>query len=432
MLKIYGISLLCLSTILLMISCESSMIDDADRAAVFFKLYGGKENQTGFDITKKSDGGYVIVGMTNSFFERTIDSDCIDTTLCKEAQIIAQNDTTVDLTTIIQEEWGVYIIGTNQFGNEQWSKMFRIPITMVRGTTVETNQEGNSVVLADFNQQLALIEVSDTGGVLRKKVLKNSELKWFNSSFKGNMLIEEDGGVLVVGNVLDANNTDYSVGIIKLDKDWNIEWEESYGTLESFNDGIDIFRQDNSYVVLSVSNNEELSLIQITLDGRLFFENKYGEIESITKTDNRPRMIPSMNGGFTIVASDTGQLQLIQIGQDLQKLKNQVLQLNIDSTEFRARDIQALSDGYIILASGVKNSLDDGNKQRDYFLIRTDLEGEVLFAEKHGNAGDNNPSRILPTEDGGFAVLGTTDFSVNTMIFLAKTNEKGTLVPPSN
>ncbi|MFK7904005.1 MAG: hypothetical protein AB8B69_02725 [Chitinophagales bacterium] len=418
--QIYAIILFLFSSIFLFISCSLTPdeIEGDSRTAFFVKLYGGVEDQKGFDLLQKPDGGYLIVGTTNSFK----DSVCIDS----ESEYCAEDADNWD----IEDEWGAYVIDTDEGGNEKWSALYEATNSLLRGSRVLITKEGNYLILVDFKNEIALVELDSQGKTVKQKVIiTEAELEWnpfgsiYDYRFKGNIQFAEDGeSILIVGGYSDVLN------VLKLNSDFEEEWSKNDFSSTGLDTGIDIYpTNDNEYVILFVKNDDKLNFIKVDANANSIFEASYGNALDIYENDYDPRMVPSTNGGFAIVTSTPEKkLRLIQINTAFDVINDKILQVEItdceSSVDLISRDIKPLSDGYIILANSTCL-----NKQ--YFtLIKTDLQGTVLFTKKYGNGDNNDASRVIQTSDGGFAILGTTDFSVNTMIALIKTNPEGELV----
>jgi hypothetical protein len=70
-------------------ACEKSIISPPNQAVAFIKYYGHVSDQTAHDLQKTPDGGYIILGSTNSFNEEV--------------------------------EHDVFVVKADQYGNEEWS-----------------------------------------------------------------------------------------------------------------------------------------------------------------------------------------------------------------------------------------------------------------------------------------------------------------------
>jgi len=69
-------------------------------------------------------------------------------------------------------------------------------------------------------------------------------------------------------------------------------------------------------------------------------------------------------------------------------------------------------------------------KQEDVYLVRTDIQGEILWSKSYGGEGRDNGWDVLETEDGGFLVAGfTNSFGAGEMdLYLIRTDTNGILL----
>lgn len=438
MTKRYTTLIFALYLLLVFAACNETgdPFGDSDKSAFFIKLYGGKQDQTGFDIRQKTDGGYLIAGTTNSFIDNST-TNIIDSLLLLDWE----DDTSDTLDSRpFENESGAYLISTDSEGNEKWSLLYGMSDLYVIGSRLAISSSGNAFMLINYYDKMAIVEVDNSGHTVRKQPL-DSNFPWVisgtngNNRFKGNMHLVGEGDqecLLIIGNVGEVNND--SLGVVKLNLQLDILWEKKYKVGEQWDNGIDIYPQGDTYVIFSIADDTELNLLQITFDGRIIDKREYGKIEDVYSTSNEPRMIPSADGGgFVIVASSNpferdGQLRFLQLDGSLNNINEKFLIAELgdnEKTELSARDIKALSDGYIILATKLNKSL--SNEEQDFYLIKTDFSGNIIFSESYGNLDNNDAARVIQTQDGGFAILGTTDFSINTMISIVKTNAQGKL-----
>jgi hypothetical protein len=65
--------------------------------------------------------------------------------------------------------------------------------------------------------------------------------------------------------------------------------------------------------------------------------------------------------------------------------------------------LQARDGGYPIV--GYTSSLDI--KQEDIYLVRTDIQGNILWSKTYGGEGKDNGWDVLELEDGGFLIAGS-------------------------
>jgi hypothetical protein len=81
--------------------------------------------------------------------------------------------------------------------------------------------------------------------------------------------------------------------------------------------------------------------------------------------------------------------------------------------------------GYIVV--GHTNSF--GNGAYDVYLIRTDMNGNMLWSKTYGGTLDDYGFDVKQTTDGGFIITGKTlNFGVNSDVYLIKTDGAGDLL----
>jgi hypothetical protein len=82
--------------------------------------------------------------------------------------------------------------------------------------------------------------------------------------------------------------------------------------------------------------------------------------------------------------------------------------------------VQTVDGGYA-LAGSMKSS--DSVYREDFWLVKTDAEGNMLWNRTYGGTGSNRASSVVQTTDGGYALAGSSDdFS------LMKTDANGNLL----
>ncbi len=87
------------------------------------------------------------------------------------------------------------------------------------------------------------------------------------------------------------------------------------------------------------------------------------------------------------------------------------------------QSVQQTTDGGYIVA-GRTNSFGAGNY--DVCLVKTNANGDILWTNTYGGAGDDGGHSVQQTTDGGYIVAGSTgSFGSGIQVYLIKTNFSG-------
>lgn len=91
--------------------------------------------------------------------------------------------------------------------------------------------------------------------------------------------------------------------------------------------------------------------------------------------------------------------------------------------------LTATQGGGFLLAGYTTSTTDGkwGNGGKDVYLINLDPFGNVLWNKFLGGSGDEVPSSVIQTADGGFVICGTATLAGQSSIFVMKTNSSGEL-----
>ncbi|MBO3115370.1 hypothetical protein J4050_01345 [Winogradskyella sp. DF17] len=243
------------------------------------RTYGGSQDDRGRDIIQTSDGGYAILGLSFS------------------------SDGDVNSNEGLQDYW---LAKLSPSGDIQWQKTFGYSGADSGISVIETNDNG--FLLSGILDVTASGGEGNTSRLLNRHaggdywVLKLNglgDIEW-SQYFGGNftdtpegVVQTEDNGFIIAGGS-DSNDTDissnkgsYDFWVIRLSATGVLIWEKSFG-----GDQIDEARAiaasaDGNYIVvgdtrsnnLDVSNNKggaDLWLIKISPEGNLIWENTLG------------------------------------------------------------------------------------------------------------------------------------------------------------
>ncbi len=360
------------------------------------KTYGGSKNDVTQSIVKTNDGGYAILGYTQS------------------------NDE--DITTKNNEGFDFWVM---KFSSEDiliWSKTFG-GSDDDRGADIITTNDGGFALLgysksSDGNvtsnagsQDFWLIKISADGNLSWQK-----NFGYPGADYGTTLLQTDDNGYLITG-VLDvtasggegnSKSTQRHAGgdiwAIKLNVSGDLEWSKYYGG--SFTEtpfGV-VKTEDNSFIIAGSSDSNDVDItnnkgsydfwiLKISNDGTLLWEKNYGGSEI-----DEPRGITATNDGNFMIVGDTrssdkditnnngaADLWMLKINAD----GGLIWQKTIGATSFDvARSISKTQDnGFVI--SGSSRSSDAGftNKgQNDAWVLKVNALGEIEWQKLVGGS----------------------------------------------
>ncbi|NPU89427.1 MAG: fibronectin type III domain-containing protein [Fervidobacterium sp.] len=145
------------------------------------------------------------------------------------------------------------------------------------------------------------------------------------------------------------------------------------------------------------------------------------EVLGGTGQDTSRRIIKTADGGYILVAStQSAKLEGFKGESDILVVKL-TKELNVEWMKLlggagwdEAADVKEVEDGYIVLGYTLSKEIaGQVNKGGwDYLLAKLDKEGNIKWLKLYGGTGNDIPSRVIATSEGGFIIAGTTN-SVN-------------------
>ncbi|MCC6012615.1 T9SS type A sorting domain-containing protein, partial [Candidatus Caldipriscus sp.] len=237
-----------------------------------------------------------------------------------------------------------------------------------------------------------------------------------------------DGGYIVAGLTSFFGPGYSDIFLIKTDANGNVIWVKTYG-------GIDYERaysvqqtSDGGYIVAGYTDSfgagyEDIFLIKTDANGDVQWAKAYGGTSvdvaySVQQTSDGGYIVAGLTSFFGPGYSDIFLIKTDANG-DVQWAKTYG-----GTNDEWAESVQQTSDGGYIVA-GYTDSF--GAVNWDVFLIKTDTNGNIIWAKTYGGAGLDVAYSVQQTSDGGYIVAGYTDSfgAVNWDVFLIKTDANG-------
>ncbi len=238
-----------------------------------------------------------------------------------------------------------------------------------------------------------------------------------------------------------TNNGSTDFWVVKVDFDGNILWEEIYGG--SGNDTLEdvIETPDGGFLLggfsysdisgdRTVANRGErdMWIVKISATGLYQWDAAYGG----DREDYLKRMIPTADNGFILTgwtnSSVSGEVTGMPRGGDT----FDCWAVKIDATgnlewdkrfggdqEDLCQDVFLMPDGGFMFAAQSRSDISGektedafgaiggmGFKSLDYWIVRTDADGNILWDRTYGGINSDAPHGIVPTLDGNYIIGG--------------------------
>ena len=303
---------------------------DSSGNLLWAKTIGGPEKDESYSIQQTSDGGYIIVGDTESFgagyydiFVVKLDSSG---NLLWAKTIGGQKDDsgysiqqTLDKGYIITgytESFGagfsdIFVVKLDSSGNLLWAKTIggkgydygnSIQQTLDRGyiITGETSNSGSKYFLDIF-----VVKLDSSGNLLWAKTIGEISYDDYSNSVYETL----DGGYIIAGHTFGFGAGNFDVFIIKLDASGSFSWaktiggpekDESYSIQQTLDGGYIIVGETESFGV----GESDIFVVKLDSSGNLLWAKTIGGPEK----DESYSIQQTSDGGYIIVG-DTSSIK---------------------------------------------------------------------------------------------------------------------------
>jgi len=359
------------------------------------KIYGGYNWESGCDIQITTDGGYIIVGHTESFGAGKDDvwlikidsngnklwSKTYGTELNEWGNSLQQTDDGGFIITgltgnILAGDFGIWLLKTDAQGNIKWDKTFLKNDGI--GNCVQQTTDGGYIITGYVDSNACLIKTDSDGNELWNKTFGISSVLDIGSSVRQT----NDDGYIVVGSTRSYGSSNMDVWLIKIDSNGKELWNKTFGgndadmghSVEQTNDG--------GYIISGTTESfsagyDDVWLIKTDIDGKELWNKTFG------------------SAGYSDNIGDAG-----------------------DGT------VRQTSDGGYIL-TGRR----DGGHYTGFnvWLIKTDENGIQMWDKTYDYKGFNDEGcSVQQTSDGGYIIVGTVGRGYsNDDIWIIKTDKDG-------
>jgi hypothetical protein len=325
------------------------------------KTYGGGAYDFGRCVKQTQDGGYIVVGNTNSFGHGS---------------------------------WDVYLIKTNASGDTLWTRTYGGPSMDGALFVQQTSDRGyiiaGSTVSFGDSFQVYLIKINTNCDTLWSRAYGGTELE-----FGYSVQQTSDGGYIIVGQTNSFGAGYDDVYLIKTNALGDTLWTRTYGGA-SWDEGYSVQQtSDGGYIITggtqSFGNNGQVFFIKTNATGDTLWTRTYGGAGD----ENGSSVQQTADGGYIISGSTTSfgngtQVYLLKINANGDTVWTRTYGGTGTDNGYSVQ--QTLDGGYIIAAR--TNSF--GNDGQVY-LIKTDANGSSGVEENKEVRGQRLGIRLTAT-----------------------------------
>jgi hypothetical protein len=327
------------------------------------RTFGGADYDEADLVQQTSDGGYILLGWTNSFGAG------------------------------YTQAW---LIKTDGEGNEIWNKTFDAGGPNDARSIQQTNDGGyilaGTKFLGGLKSNALLVKTDSKGSEVWRRTF--GKLGFINVA--NSVQLTNDGGYILAGQTF-STDTDYGdAWLIRTDSNGQEIWSRTFGG--SFEDQAYSAQQtsDNGYILAGWTDSMGVEdsnawLIKTDREGREIWKKTLGE-----DVGDVHRVQQTSDGGYTLIGG-AGLIKTDSEGNEIWKRT-----FNKDGIEI----VQPISNGSYILAGRTVSS---DSKDINAWLIKTDSEGNDIWKMTFCGTGDDLIKSVQQTSDGGFILTRWND-----------------------
>ena len=423
--KSYYIKLYFFIVFTFLLCCESDDSISANQIVSIHEIstLGGTKNESGQSVVATSDGGFAVLG-----YSQSMDGD-----LLNKSNI----------------SYDFWLIKYNFNGEQEWQKVYG-GSSDDRGYDIILSNDNNMVIFGSSksadgdvssnagSNDFWIAKISNSGAIIWEKSLG------YNGSDNGYSVIQTiDNGYLLLG-VLDVTASDgegnnrissyrHAGGdywAVKLDANGILEWSRYFGGNFTDTSYAACQTQGGDYIIIGSSDSNDIDIsnnkgtydfwiIKISSEGNLIWEKSYGGSE----IDEALDITPTTDGNFIVcgntrsnnidVSSNNGaaDIWILKITPNGEILWEKTYGGN--SFEAAKSVHQTTDNGFIIAGNSRSdnNDLTKNNGQNDGWIFKINQDGILQWQTSIGGSNIDLLMDSTQLQDGSIVAVGNTSSS---------------------
>jgi hypothetical protein len=366
---------------------------------IWSQVYGGEYDDVAYELVKTSDGGYALAGYKTyssypRFFERQPD---------------------------------FLLVKTDESGNIEWNQTYGGADGEIARSLIKTSDGGYALGggTSPFGgaADLWLVKTDESGNMEWNKTYGGAQ------DDRAQSLIEtSDGGYALAGLTESFGAGSYDFWLVKVDGSGNLEWNKTYGGTGDDGAHSLVKTSDGGYALTGFTHSFGAGFYNFWLvktDG--FGNMEWNQTYGVTGYNQAYSLVETSDGGYAVVGytnsydPDDNDFWLIKTDGFGNMEWNQTY--GGAAHEFAFSLVEASDGGYAL--TGYTDSFGAGGY--DFWLIKTDVNGDIIWNQTYGGEYDDFAYSLIETSDGGYALAGKTKVAYGeyTDFWLVRTDALG-------
>ncbi len=372
------------------------LLSVAGRAQGWEVTFGGNRYDEGTAVAEAIDGGYIMVGYSESFGE--------------------------------DRDLDVLVVRTDIDGTILWQRVYDEGF-MEHAWAVLTEDDGSFLVVGDMSRtageelDVYLLKATQEGKTLWSRTYGSSAREVGKDIVK-----TPDGGYLIVGYTENTSNGEDDILLLKVDANGEEEWTKFFGG-DKDDRGESVVVLEDGYAFVGGSENPvgfdtDIVIYKVDKEGELVWSERIATDEADYAND----LVATQDGGLALtgLTNDNSDAYIIKFdGNGNQQWSKTV------GGEYgdEGKSIVELADGSLVITGQTESS----PSNPDILVAKFDKNGNQQWLSILGDDGFVEDARsIVATKvSNGFAVFGYKSpdfFGILNNLYLVKTDERGNTI----
>jgi len=355
--------------LLLACLCANPIICLAQPDTLWTRAFGGDSWDQAFDVKQTTDGGFIIVGYTQSYGAGSTD---------------------------------VYLIKTDSDGDTLWTNTYGTGSSEIGNSVAQTTDGGYIIVGSSdsfsLSEDILLIKTDSFGNVCWEQGIDAG-----GTDYAKSVQQTFDGGYIIAGRIRQAFENNYDILLVRTDQFGNPLWIQAFEDLHHGKGESAVETADGGFVVAGWGNPDpgfsDVILIKTDWLGEQEWCRTYGGEDdefcfSVQQTTDDGFILAGSTGSF----GNGGDAYLIKTDVEGNEQWSQTYGGSLLDEFYSVR--QTADGGYICV--GITDTVDYW-EWYDFYLVKTDEYGNCLWSQNYGNGN-------IASEEWAYSVCQTSDF----------------------